>query len=445
LITDEQELKLLLRGADILTMDGDLPILESTDIAIEHGRIIAIGDIPQDWQADEHMDLTDHLVMPGFWNAHTHAAMTFTRAIGDDLPLERWFNEKIWVAESGLTEEDVYWGTMLAVAEMIRGGTVGIADHYFHMDRVAEVISTAGLKAVLAPTLFGTGVETDFSLAESVAWARKIGGSAEGRIRAMLGPHSPYICPPEFLREVADTAVRENLGIHIHLAEVDEQVQQSRQRHGKSPVAFLADLGVFEVPTLVAHCTAVDDDDLKILARHDVTVVQCPRTHMKMGMGVTPVPEMLARGIRVALGTDGAGSNNNLHMLEEARTAALIQKSHHRDATLMPGSLALRLGTANGAAALGFSDSGVLRVGAAADLIVIDCRKPHLFPRHDLVGNLLYAANSGDIVHSMIDGRWVMLDGYLQTLDEAEILAEASRRAPAMCRRGRTQLRAYQH
>jgi 5-methylthioadenosine/S-adenosylhomocysteine deaminase len=183
---------------------------------------------------------------------------------------------------------------------------------------------------------------------------------------------------------------------------------------------------------------------MDILAEKGVVPVQCPQCHMKLGMGVTPVPAMLARGIPVALGTDGAGSNNNLAMLEEAQAAAFIQKLHLRDATILPGDLPLRLATTNGARALGFSNSGVLRVGAAADLIVLDCRQPHLLPRHSLIGNVLYSAHSGDIVHVMVDGRWLMRDRVLLTLDEAKILAEAERRALTMVQRGQTQLRRYE-
>ncbi len=436
--------RILLKNVDAITLEGADEVLRAVDIAIEGKQIVQVGAAPEGWAADETLDLTDHLVMPGFWNAHTHAPMTFTRSIGDDLPLARWFNEKIWVAESGLTEEDVYWGAMLAAAEMIRSGTVGFADHYFYMHRVAEVVEQAGLKALLATAVFGTGQEVSLSFEDSVEWALHFQGAADGRIRTVLGPHSPYICPPEFLREVAEVARQESLGIHIHLAESDEQVEVSLATHGKSPVQHLNDLGLFDVPTLAAHCIAVSEDDIAIFAEKGVVPVQCPQCHMKLGMGVTPVPAMLARGIPVALGTDGPGSNNNLAMLEEAQLAALMQKLHHRDATLLAGDLPLRLATTHGARALGFPTSGVLRAGAAADLIVLDCRRPHLQPRLSLIGNVLYAAGSGDIVHSMVDGRWLMRDRHLVTLDEARILAEAERRALAMNQRGTTLLRPYQ-
>ncbi|MDQ4074742.1 MAG: amidohydrolase [Chloroflexota bacterium] len=436
--------RILLKHADIITLNDENEVLRGVDVAIEGKQIAHIGDIPGGWMAEETLDLTDHVIMPGFWNAHTHSPMTFVRSIGDDLPLDRWFNEKIWVAESGLTEEDVYWGALLAAAEMIRSGTVGFADHYFHMHRVAEVVEQSGLKALLATALFGTGQEVSLSFEESVGWANHLRGAADGRIRTTLGPHSPYLCPPEFLEEVAEAAQREGLGVHIHLAESEEQVNVSMEKYGRTPVEHLHSLGVFEVPTIAAHCIAVSEKDMDILAEQGVVPVQCPQCHMKLAMGVTPVPAMLERGIPVALGTDGPGSNNNLDMLEEAQLAPLMQRLHLGDATSLPGDLPLRLATTHGARAMGFPNSGTLRPDAAADLIVLDFRHPHLQPRLSIIGNVLYAANSGDIVHSMVDGRWLMRDRKLLTLDETHILAEAEKRALAMNERGKTLLRKYE-
>lgn len=435
--------RILLQDVDVVTLDAPDELLRGVNIGIEGSTITFIGTAPEGWLADESHTLTDHLVLPGFWNAHTHAAMTFTRSIGDDLPLDRWFNEKIWVAESGLTEEDVYWGAQLAAAEMIKSGTVGFADHYFYMHRVAEVVEQSGLKALLATAVFGTGSEVYLDFEQSVAWAKSTMGRANGRIRTILGPHSPYICPPDFLKEVAGTARAEGLGIHIHLAESDEQVEVSRRNYGKTPVEHLADLGLFDVPALAAHCIAVSDQDIAILAHYGVVPVQCPQCHMKLGMGVTPVLDMLKAGIAVALGTDGTGSNNNLNMLEEVQLAPLMQKLAHRDATALAGDRALRMGCTHGAQALGFENSGVLKAGNAADLIVMDMRQPHLQPRHSLIGNVLYAAHAGDIVHSMIDGKWVMRDRHLLTLDEEKIIAEAEKRAFAMVGRGKELLRHY--
>lgn len=423
--------RVLFRDVAVLTLDAEGRVLPQADVAVDGDRILAVGEVPPGFEPDEVVDGRDRLLMPGFFNAHTHAAMTLVRGWADDLPLDRWFNERIWVAESALEEEDVYWGAALAAAEMIRGGTVGFADHYFYMDRVAEVVAQSGLRANLAWCVFGLGpgAEIGADLEGSIAFAQRWQGAAEGRIRTVLGPHAPYTCPPDFLERVAQAAQRHGLGIHIHLAESEAQVADSLARYGATPVAFLDRIGLFEVPAIAAHCIYVDEGDLDILQRKGVHVVQCPNCHMKLGMGVTPVPEMLARGIPVALGTDGAASNNDLDMLEEARLAALMQKNHCRDPEVLPRELALRLATQAGAQALGFPESGVVAPGMAADLILLDLDGPHLRPRHDLVANVLYAAKSSDITHVMVAGRWLLRQGELVTLDEERILYEAERRA----------------
>lgn len=436
---------ILIKNADIITLNDAGDVLRGADIAIEGNFIAAVGTAPEGFSPGEIIDATDLIALPGFWNAHTHAPMTFVRGYGDDLPLDRWFNEKIWVAESALTEEDVTWGAYLAAAEMIRSGTVGFADHYFYMDRVAAVVEESGLKALLAWCVFGLPSEVGSGLSGAVDFANEYNGAAGGRIKTCLGPHAPYTCPPEFLRTVGEAARRENLGIHIHLSESDEQVRLSLERYGKTPPEHLDALGLFEVPgqKLAAHCISVSDGDIDLLAARGVSVAQCPGCHMKLGMGVTPVPALLARGVNVALGTDGAGSNNNLDMLEEAKLAGLLQKIHLRDATALPGDSVLRMATQNGARALGFHESGVLAPGAAADILLFDARRPHMRPRNSLVGNLVHSASSADIRHAIVAGKVIMKDFRILTLDEERILWEAERRAFAMLNRGHSALREY--
>jgi 5-methylthioadenosine/S-adenosylhomocysteine deaminase len=437
---------LLIKNADVVTLNAAGDVRRGVDIAISEGAIVAVGRAPADFQAEETIDGSDLVALPGFWNAHTHAAMTFERSYGDDLPLDRWFNEKIWVAESALTPDDVTWGAALAAAEMIRSGTVGFADHYFYMDRVAEIVEKSGLKALLAWCVFGLPSEVGAGLDGAIEFSRRFQGAAGGRIKTVLGPHAPYTCPPEFLKTVGEAARREGLGVHIHLAESDEQVETSLAKYGRTPPAHLEALGLFDVPgpKIAAHCIAVSEEDMGILAARGVSVAQCPNCHMKLGMGVTPVPALLAKGVNVALGTDGPASNNNLDMLEEARLAGLLQKIHLRDAEALPGDRVLRMASQAGARAMGFEKSGVIEPGAAADIILFDFRRPHLRPRHSLVGNLVHAARAGDIRHSIIDGRIVMRDFQILTLDEERILWEAERRAFAMIERaGTSALREY--
>jgi 5-methylthioadenosine/S-adenosylhomocysteine deaminase len=420
----------LLRRVDVITLDADGSIYRDAEVAIEDGNIVAVGAAPAGFVADETIDAPDHLVMPGFFNAHTHAAMTLFRGWAEDLPLDRWFNERIWPAESGLTGDDVYWGAALAAAEMIRGGTVGFADHYFYMDRVAQVALESGLRASLAWCAFGLeSGEVGATLPEIAAFAADWRHAADGRISTALGPHSPYVCTPQFLARTAAVAARLGVGVHIHVAETWDQVKQSRARYDLTPVELLDRNGILDVPVLAAHAIYVSAVDIEILAAKQVAVVQCPTCHMKLGMGVTPVPVMQESGVNVALGTDGPASNNALSMLQEARHAALIQKLHLADAGAMPGDMVLRMATQAGAHALGFPSSGQVAPGYAADLILLDCATPRLTPRHDLVANVVYAAQDGDVTDVMVAGRWLMRHRQLLTLDEERIRHEAERRA----------------
>ena len=422
----------LITRADVVTLDPLGTILRDAQVAIDGQRIVAVGQAPVGFQPDETLDARNHVLLPGFVNAHTHSPMTFERGWAEDLPLDRWFNERVWVVESQLSDEDVYWGAMLAAAEMIRGGTVAFADHYFYMDRVAEAAEQAGLRALLAWCVFGEDGNIGTDLPGTVDFVQRWQGAAGGRIRTILGPHSPYMCESSFLARTAAVAARLGVGIHIHLAESQQQVANSLAKFDRTPVELLEANGVLDVPVIAAHGIYVNAIDQAILARRGVTVVQCPNCHMKLGMGVTPVPALLAQGVNVALGTDGTASSNDLNMLKEARLAALIQKLHHADPEVMPGDLPLRMATQNGARALGWPDSGVIAPGNLADLILLDCDQPHWRPRHNLVANLLHSAQAGDVSHVMVAGRWLLRDRRLVTLDEERILWEAERRALAL-------------
>jgi 5-methylthioadenosine/S-adenosylhomocysteine deaminase len=437
--------KILIKNADVLTLNENGDSLHRTDIAIADGKVQSIGALPFGFEPDETIEASDHVVMPGFFNAHTHAAMTFERGWADDLPFDRWLNERIWVAEAALTREDVRWGAYLAAAEMIRSGTVGFADHYFYMDEVAQVVEEAGLRATLAWCVFGMGAKTEIGggLEETAEFVQRWRGAANGRIRTVLGPHSPYACPADFLATVAEKAAELDVGIHIHVSEFRDQLETSLAKHGVTPVRFLERTGILDRPTIAAHCIYVTPEDMDIFQAKQVNVVQCPNCHMKLGMGVTPVPELLSRGVNVALGTDGPASNNDLDMLEEARLATLMQKNHHLDPVSLPAEQTLRLATQNGAQALGFPESGEIAPGRPADLIIFDFRKPHLRPRHSLLSNIVYSAKSPDISHVIVAGRVLMRDGELTTLDEERILYEAERRALHMVNQDMHIVRAY--
>lgn len=424
--------RLLVKNVDAVTLDEQDRVLRNTNIAIEGSTILAVGEAPADFRADEVIDGHDHVALPAFFNAHCHAPMSLQRGWAEDLPFDRWLNERIWVAESALTEEDVYWGAALAACEMIRSGTVAFADHYFWMDQVARVVQDAGMKALLAWCVFGLPAEQEVggtTLERTVEFVRRWHGAGDGRIRAALGPHSPYACSPEFLKRSAEAARELGVGIHLHVAESQEQVDRSMQEHGKTPVAHLAALGVFDVAAIAAHCLVVNDVDIGILAEKGVTVPHCPKTYLKLAMGLARVPDLLARGVNVALGTDGPASNNTMDLLESARLTTLLQKHERRDPEMLPSLQVLKLATQNGARALGFQSSGVLKPGATADLVLFDFDKPHLTPRHDLGANIVHSAQAGDIDYVFCDGQVLLRKGQLTTLDEDKIRHEAERRA----------------
>ncbi len=437
--------RLLIKNVDAITLDAAGTILTHTQIAVEGRTIQAVGQVPADFQPDEVIDGYNQVAVPGFFNAHCHAPMTLVRGYAEDLPLDRWFNERIWVAESALTPEDVYWGAALAACEMIRSGCVGFNDMYFFMDRVAQVAAQAGLKASLTPGMFGIGVDKEVDLAGALAFVDRWNGQANGRLRAILGPHSPYICPPGFLRQVAEAARQHGIPIHIHLAETAEQVENSLKTYGLTPAAHLEALGVFDVPCLAAHALALTDADVELLARHDVTVAHCPITYMKLATPVNDLGRLLAAGVNVAIGTDGPGSNSDMDMKAAIRFTPLLQKYHAHNAEALPGDLPLRMATANGARALGFSDSGALEPGRAADIVIFDFDQPHLYPRHNLVANLIHSARAGDVSHVIVDGQPVYRAGEYLTLDVGRILAEAGRLGKDLVTRRMTQMVEYKH
>ncbi len=462
-------MRLLIRQVTAIPLDGEHDLLPDVDIAVEDGRIRAIGAVPPDFVPEQTVDGREFLALPAFFNAHTHAAMTLERGWAEDLPFDRWLNEKIWVAESALEEEDVYWGAALACCEMIRCGIVGFADHYFWMHQVARAVAEAGMKAHLAWCQFGIGAEHEVggaTLEDTVAFIREWHGAADGRIRCALGPHSPYMCPPEFLRRVVAEAERLGVGIHLHVAESQEQVANSLKAHGRTPVAHLAHLGVFDHPTIAAHCIAVTDEDLEILAEKSVWVAHTPKTYMKLAMGMAPLDRFLTAGVRVALGTDGPASNNDLNMLEVLRITGLVHKNRVGDPAAFPHTLLLQLATQevgrfdkpnvgrfdkpNGQfdkPNVGRFDkptyAGVLRPGAPADLILMDTRGVHWTPRHDLAANVVYASHPADVRYVFCDGRPLLWDGELVTLDEERIRYEAERRAFRMVGTPMRQVRRY--
>lgn len=421
---------ILIRNGMVLA-DGSA---RRADVAVAGDRIVAVGEVEADGQWERVIDADNFAVMPGFVNTHGHAAMTLLRGIGDDLPLMQWLEREMWPREARLNEDDVYWGTKLAIGEMLKGGTTTFSDMYFHMDGAARAVEESGIRAVLSRGLVVTSeAEGKEKLAESRAFVQKWHGAAGGRISTMLGPHASYTCPPECLRQIAALSDELAVPVQIHLCETEAEVKNSLNEHGMTPVALVAATGLFNRPVLAAHCVHLSEEDIDILAGNSVRIAHNPGSNLKLGSGIAPVPRFLERGLIVGLGTDGAASNNNLDMMEEMRLCALIHKGLQREPTLIPAATALAMATEMGAKALFLSELGQIAPGYKADLLLINLDKLHLTPRTNILSHLVYAAQPGDISLVMADGVVVVEEGMLVNMDEKEIMAEASRCSRHIC------------
>ena len=425
--------KLLLQAGRYLKPDGDVAC---GDVGIEDGKISFCGEGPPGWLADEVIDCRNKLISPGFVNAHTHAAMTLFRSYADDMALMDWLQKKIWPAEANLTPADVYWGTQLAIAEMLASGTTAFADMYFCMDQVAKACVETGIRAALSRGLIAAdGPEQDVRFKENEDLFNDFHGAENGRITVMLGPHAPYTCPPECMKKVVELAQRRGIEIHVHLAETKGEVDESLKKYGKSPVTLLNELGVFDCGAIAAHSVWVSPEDIAILAEKKVRVVHNPSSNMKLASGAAPISAMLKAGVTVALGTDGATSNNNLDMLKELRLASFLQKLSCMDPIAIPAHEALALATQGGAAALGQAGSlGCIAPGYKADLAIFDTSLPHWHPQHNSTSILAYSANSSDVRYTLVDGRVLYRNGEFTTLDIEQVKAETDMRGLRLVR-----------
>ena len=417
-------MKILINNISIIPVAGTTQIIEKGFIVIEDNIIADMGSGEAETAGyDLVIDGENRVVLPGFINTHTHAAMTLLRSYADDLPLMEWLETKIWPLEDKLTAEDIYWGTMLAIVEMIKSGTTTFADMYFYMDEVAKAVESSGIRACLSRGMVGVGPQSEQAITDSINLVDKWHNQGDGRITIMLGPHAPYTCPPEYLQRVAALASELKVGIHIHVAETSGEVADTVREYGKTPVKLLQDAGLFENHVLAAHCVHLSDDDITILAESGAGIAHNPESNMKLASGIAPVPKLLAAGIPVALGTDGASSNNNLDMLQEMRTCALLHKVSTMDPTVLPAYKALEMATVNGAQALGLDNQiGKLQKGYKADMIIINLEAAHQIPRYDIVANLVYAGQASDVDTVIIDGKIVMKNRQIVTLNEAEVI-----------------------
>ncbi|MDR0838497.1 MAG: amidohydrolase [Oscillospiraceae bacterium] len=401
-------------------------------VAARGDTIEYVGDSVPGGDFGEVIDGAARLLLPGLINAHCHVPMTLLRGYGEGLPLDRWLNERVFPFEDRIGGEDAYWGALVGIAEMLAGGVTSFSDMYDHCDRIAEAVRISGIKANLARGIVAFGEDGLYGSSrheESLRLLEKWHGAEGGRILVETALHSEYMTNERTVREMAEFCAARGLRAYTHLSETKKEHDECVERRGVTPARYFEDLGFFDIPVTVAHCTHVTGEDIAILEKHGVSVVHCPESNLKLGSGVAPVAQMLAGGVNVALGTDGASSNNNLNRFEEMHAAGMIHRGVARNPELTPAAQVVRMATQNGAAAQGRADTGVIKAGFKADFAVLNLGKPHLTPVHDVMSDIVFAAQAGDVEMTVVDGRIVYRDGEFLLFDAREAMEKAAKSA----------------
>ncbi len=422
-------MKLILKNATLLPEYGFGG--ESVYVTVENKRIGAISKEQPEMSGAEIVDCGGNLLIPAFYNAHCHAAMTLFRGYGEDLPLQRWLDERILPAEELLTHESVYVATKLAIAEMLRNGIVSFSDMYMFEDAVAEAVMETGIKANLARSIVSfdpnIDIRSDHRFVESAHLENTYHNADDGRIRVDLSLHAEYTNVPRACHDVAEYAAAHGLQLQLHLSETKKEHRDCISRHGKTPARFFADIGVLDVPVTAAHCVWVEDADIALLAEKRVSVAHNPVSNLKLGSGVMPLRRMLDAGINICLGTDGVASNNRLDLLREMQTAAILHKGVMCDPAITVAAEMFPLATVNGARAQGRHDCGRIELGARADLVLINRHSIHNMPSYDDHAMLCYSADHSDVLFTMADGRILYRNGEYTLIDEERLRAESAR------------------
>ena len=420
---------MLVSGADVLVREGgSWAVIKSGWVGIDGDRIDYVGRERPPKPYPTQKDLAGHLVMTGLYNLHTHTPMTLLRGLGSDLPLDRWLREAMFPVEARLTPADISVGTRLALMEMLASGVVSFSDMYDKTQVTADEVLKAGMKAGLNRPILGfdpsEAYGTSARVRESLLFHDEFNGAGEGRIIADFSIHAEYTSYEQLVRPYAAECRRRGARMHLHLSETVKEHEACKAKYGKTPARWFLDLGVLDNPVIAAHCVAVEPEDIDILERQGVSCVHNPSSNMKLGSGFMPLQDMLDRGINVAIGTDGAASNNNLNLFEELHLASLIHKGRSGDPTIVRPDDLLLMATLNGARAQGRPDCGELAVGKKADLIAIDLRQPHLMPSHDVTALLVYSAQASDVAMTMVDGKILYERGAWLTIDREQVLRD---------------------
>lgn len=406
---------------DILAIlpGGEKDEVKKTSIYIEGKRIAAIGEKPEGFQEEKVIDGQDRLVIPGLINCHTHSYMAFMRNVADDLSFMDWLFGTIDPIEQQMTDEDTYWGACLAIIEMIKSGTTCFNDMQMNIHQTTRAVKESGMRAVISRGLIGSGHDEAGQMRLRQAYEERDAAKDCDRLNFMLGPHAPYTCDDGFMRVVSEEAKKNGMRIHVHLSESVSEIEQIREKYGMTPIEMADRNGLFDVPAIAAHCVQVTDEDIAILKGKRVSVVTNPASNMKLGNGFAPIGKMLEMGVNVCLGTDGAASNNSLNMFRELGLLTLIHKGVNKTPQCVSAREGFRIATINGAKALGLEEEiGSIEAGKKADLAILDLNTPSLMPRNNLIAGLSYSANGSEVETVIIDGKIVMEDRKVLTMDE---------------------------
>jgi 5-methylthioadenosine/S-adenosylhomocysteine deaminase len=424
-----QTVDMLIHGGTILTVDDHDSKIADGVVAVDKGRIVALGrkeDILPVFQGRAMMDFPYGIIMPGLVNGHTHAAMTCFRGIADDMELMDWLNDYIFPAEArNVDPELAYWGSMLACAEMIKSGTTTFSDMYIFEEETAKAAQKAGMRCLLGEVLFDFPSPNFSTPAEGLAYSEKLiqTWADDPLVNIMVEPHSLYTCSPKLLKASKALADRYQVPLATHFLENKAEAKDLRIKYGKRATQFLLELGLLDERFIAFHCVMMDEEDIDLFSDRGCKVVHNPESNMKLASGVAAISTMLKKGVIVGLGTDGCASNNNLDMFQEMDTAAKLEKSARLDPTVMSARTVIRMATCNGAKVLGLDSLiGTIAVGKKADICIVDMNKPHLTPMYDEYSHLVYAVNGSDVDTVLINGQVVMQNRKLLTIDEEEAM-----------------------
>ncbi len=419
----------LLANCDILC--GDYSVIKSGFLGIDGDTIDYIGKERPEKEYDFVKDMSNRLLMPGLINGHTHTPMTLLRGVGSDLPLQEWLFDNVFPIEDKLTAEEIRAGSELAVLEMLSTGTTSFSDMYMEPQVTIETVIKAGMKANICRPVQcfdpKEKPEDNSRIKESISLYNNYNGAANGRILIDFSVHAEYTCTAPVVKYYSSLCRMRGGNMHIHLSETKKEHDECVAKYGKTPAKWFSDLGAFDSRAFAAHCVWLTDEDMELMRDKGVTVVHNPSSNMKLGSGFAPVERMLNMGINVALGTDGAASNNNLNMFEELHLASLIHNGVSGDPTIMNPRRTLKMATENGALLQGRGNTGSLTIGKKADIIAVDMDKPHLVPNIDTLALLCYSAQGSDVVMTMVDGKILYENGEFLTLDKDEIIGKVKK------------------